>query len=92
LLDGRSEDAITAVSLVDGPGLLSQRVDHYLTTLRQVRPILDGNSVLAMGVSEGPLVGRVLGKLREAKLDHLVETAEDERQLVRRLLAGREDV
>lgn len=92
LLDGMSEDAITAVSLLCGPGPLSQRVDLYLTILRQVRPILDGSSLLAMGVSEGPLVGRVLGKLREAKLDHQVETVEDERQLVRRILAGREDV
>jgi hypothetical protein len=92
LLDGRSEEAMAAVSLLYGPGLVSQRIDHYLTILRQVRPLLDGGSVLAMGVSEGPLVGCILGKLREAKLDQLVETVEDERQLVRRILAGREDV
>ncbi|HEU0020558.1 MAG TPA: hypothetical protein VFR55_02635 [Dehalococcoidia bacterium] len=92
LLDGRSPEAMAAVALVCGPGLVSLRIDQYLTSLRQVRPLLDGGEVLAMGVSEGPLVGHILGKLRAAKLDHLVESAEDERQLVRRILAGREDV
>mgnify|MGYP001316996717 CR=1 FL=1 len=47
---------------------------------------------LAMGASEGPLVGHILRKLRAAKLDHLVESEEDEKQLVGRILAGREDV
>jgi tRNA nucleotidyltransferase (CCA-adding enzyme) len=91
LLDGLSSEAMAAVALVRGPDLVAQRIDHYLTSLRQVRPLLDGSSVLAMGVPEGPLVGRILEKLRAAKLDHLVESAEDERQMVRRILAGRED-
>ncbi|PKB57121.1 MAG: hypothetical protein BZY73_04835 [SAR202 cluster bacterium Casp-Chloro-G3] len=92
LLEGRSEEAIAAVSQIGRPGVVSQRLDLYLTELCQVNPILDGDSMLAMGVTEGPLVGRILGKLRTAKLDRLVESEEDERQLVRRILAGREDV
>ena len=92
LLDGRAEAAVAAVARIIGPGLVAQRIDQYLSVLRQVNPILDGGAVLAMGVSEGPLVGHILRKLRAAKLDHLVESEEDERQLVGRILAGREDV
>ena len=92
LLDGRAETALAAVARIIGPGLVAQRIDQYLSALRQVIPILDGGSVLAMGAPEGPLVGHILRQLRAAKLDHLVESEEDERQLVGRILAGREDV
>jgi len=92
LLDGRAETAIAAVARIIGPGLVAQRIDQYLSVLRQVNPILDGGSILAMGASEGPLVGHILRKLRAAKLDHLVESEEDELRLVGRILAGREDV
>ena len=92
LLDGRVEAAVAAAARIIGPGVVAQRIDQYLSVLRQVNPILDGGSVLAMGASEGPLVGHILRKLRAAKLDHLVESEEDERQLVGRILAGSEDV
>jgi hypothetical protein len=92
LLDGRAEAAIVAVARIIGPGLIAERIKEYLLVLRQVTPIMDGGSVLAMGASEGPLVGHILRKLRAAKLDHLVESEEDERQLVRRILTGKEDV
>jgi hypothetical protein len=45
-----------------------------------------------MGVPEGPLVGRILGRLLAARLDHLVESVEDERRLVRSILAESENV
>ena len=92
LLDGRVETAVAAAARIIGPGVVAQRIDQYLSVLRQITPILDGGSVLAMGASEGPLVGHILRKLRAAKLDHLVESEEDERQLVGRLLVAREDV
>ena len=75
-----------------GPGLVAQRINEYSSVLRHVTPIMDGGSVMAMGASEGPLVGHILRKLRAAKLDHLVESEEDERQLVGRILVAREDV
>jgi hypothetical protein len=83
---------MAAVSIIYGPGLVSQRIDRYLRDQRQVQPLLDGGSVLAMGVPEGPLVGRILGRLLAARLDHLVESVEDERRLVRSILAESENV
>ena len=58
----------------------------YLDELRHVRPLLDGDDLMALGVREGPEVGLLLTKLLDAKLDGLVESVEDEEAMVRRAL------
>jgi tRNA nucleotidyltransferase (CCA-adding enzyme) len=64
--------------------LVRERLELFLTELRQVRPLLDGNDIIALGVTEGPRVGGLLGKLLDARLDGLISTREDEERLVRR--------
>lgn len=58
----------------------------YLNELRHVRPLLDGNDLKALGVPEGPEIGRVLTVLLDARLDGLVRSADDEAELARRVL------
>ena len=71
---------------------VSHRLGQYLSELRQIVPDLDGDSLLGMGVPEGPIIGKILGKLRDAKLDGLAQSEEEERQLVATILAGGVDV
>ena len=59
----------------------------YLDELRHVAPDLKGGDLLALGVPEGPLVGQILGQLREAKLDRRLATSAQEQRLVKELLA-----
>ena len=65
-----------------------ERLDLYLTELRHVRPILDGHDLMALGVPEGPVVGRLLDKLLAARLEGLLSTREDEEAMVARSVKG----
>ena len=56
----------------------------YLSRLRHVSTSLSGGDIVAMGVPEGPRVGEVLRELLEARLDGVVESAEEERELASR--------
>lgn len=65
-----------------------EQLELYLTELRQARPLLDGDDVMALGVVEGPRVGEILSALLDARLDGLVSTREDEESLVRTRVEG----
>lgn len=62
-----------------------QNIADHFTVYRQVKPILTGNDLKAMGLKPGPLYNRVLDRLLDARLNGEVETEADERQLARRL-------
>jgi len=53
----------------------------FLTKLRHVRTVLDGEELKKLGVSPGPEMGRVLQILHKAKLDGEVRTKADEKKL-----------
>ena len=86
-LQGLNEAAVMAVAALCDNGLARERLTEYLQELRFVRPVLDGAAVVALGVEPGPAVGHLIKKLRNARLDRRVQSEEEERQLVRRVLA-----
>ena len=88
LLRGAKPAAIEGVALTCGRPRAAERMRLFLDELRHVRPMLDGNDLLAMGVPEGPRVGELLGTLLDARLDGLVSTREEEAAYVSRSLAG----
>ena len=59
---------------------------RFQTEWRPVRPILGGSNLKGMGLKPGRLFGRLLRELRDARLDGLVSTREDEESLVDNLL------
>ena len=58
-------------------------ISEYITTLRHVKPLLTGKDLIAMGYKPGPLFGKILAGLREARLDGKVVSRQDEVKLVR---------
>ena len=85
LLDPFHRQTVAGCALAS-TGKMSERVGQYLSDLRDMRPDLDGNDLVNMGVPQGPEVGRILRILRAAKLDGLVRTRDDEREMVMRVL------
>jgi len=63
-------------------------VSEYISAHRYVKPTLSGDDLMAMGLEPGPTIGRVLRALRDARLDNLVKSDEDERRLVREFIAA----
>jgi hypothetical protein len=60
-----------------------ERLDWYVERASHIRAELRGDDVVALGVPRGPAVARVLGRLRDARLDDLVTDRDGERALVR---------
>jgi len=67
---------------------LRERLLRYQTEWRLVEAELTGDDLKAMGLKPGPLFGRLLGALRDARLDGQVSTQEEEEALLTRLLAA----
>lgn len=66
---------------------LRKLVSLFLTRLVNVRPLVDGSELLAMGVERGPAVRRMKERLLAARLDGEVASRDEELELARRLLA-----
>jgi tRNA nucleotidyltransferase (CCA-adding enzyme) len=86
LLEKHPLEAIFATAIaVDSP-LVREQLELYLTELRYIKPILDGDDLKEMGVPPGRRLGNTLRALHNAKLDGRVRTEGEERELVQRLL------
>ena len=88
LLHGLKGSAIESCAMAEVDPKVAARLRLYLDELRHVRTSLDGNNLMEIGVPQGPAVGQMLEKLLDARLDGLVESAEDERGLARQLHGG----
>jgi hypothetical protein len=65
-----------------------ERVRQLDVAVRPPDPILKGRDVLAMGMTPGPEVGRVLQAVYEEQLDGRVTSLEEAREAAQRILAG----
>ena len=88
LLESCRIEAVVALASVTDDSLISQRLHRYLAELRYVEPVLNGQDLLDMGVSAGPLVGQILDRLRDDVLDRRAVTGAEQRQLVKEALTG----
>ena len=90
LLHHLDPTSVDGCALATEDSLARGRLQLYLAELRHVEPLLDGNELMALGVPEGPLVGKLLRNLMTARLEGLVATREDEETLVVRSLEPEE--
>ena len=82
-LEPFSAAAVAAHALLEPPGIVRRRLRQYLEHWRYRRPALRGRDLQALGVSPGPAMGRMLARLRAARLDGEARRREDEVRLVR---------
>jgi tRNA nucleotidyltransferase (CCA-adding enzyme) len=71
--------------IIDDEGA-REKLFRYQTQWRLVKTELTGHDLKAIGLEPGPLFGRLLGEIRDARLDGKVRTKEDEENLLQQLL------
>ena len=86
ILNGISPEAVSAWTRLTENPQVATSLERFLCELRGARTALSGQELLDMGVPQGPAVGEILGRLREARLDGLVNGEEEERALALSLL------
>ena len=86
LLQNFHPDAIESCAMGASDPTVAAWLRLYLNELQHVRPLLDGDDLMALGVAEGPAVGLLLTELLDARLDGHVKSVEDEEEMVRRTL------
>ena len=88
LLQNFHSDAIESCAMGASDPTVAAWLRLYLDELRHVRPLLDGDDLMALGVAEGPAVGLLLTELLDSRLDGHVKSVEDEEEMVRQALKG----
>ena len=88
LLEGCLEEAVLAASIINEPATVQQRLREYLDRLRHLTADLDGVDLQALGVVPGPELGRILERLRDARLDGAVSTKAEQLRMVQDIIAA----
>jgi tRNA nucleotidyltransferase (CCA-adding enzyme) len=86
LLAGIDPVAMAFHSRVAQDGLVTESLCTYLKELQYTRPSLTGDHLLDIGVPQGPVIGEILSRLRDARLDGVVSSEDEERALAREWL------
>ncbi|MBK5277221.1 MAG: CBS domain-containing protein [Desulfuromonadales bacterium] len=68
---------------------IKRYVSLYLTRLRQVQCVLNGETLKTMGLAPGPDYRRIMDRLLAARLDGEVSTVEEERALLSGLITSK---
>ena len=87
MLSGVRPKAVSAWAMLTENPRVAAALGQFPEKLRCAKTALSGRELLAMGVPEGPAVGTILGRIREARLDGLVNGEEEERALALSLLS-----
>jgi tRNA nucleotidyltransferase (CCA-adding enzyme) len=85
LLSRLSEETLLGLMAKCKAESAKRQVSAFLTTYRNVKPMLTGNDLKAMGLKPGPHFKRILDRLLDARLNGEVKTETEERELARRL-------
>ena len=80
------ESAILACALLHNGSEVAHKLTLYLDELKYIKPVLNGNDLIELGVPQGPRVGELLQKLVVARLDDEVWSHETEIDFIRESL------
>lgn len=89
LLKPHNDIAILTNLIASDSSILKDNLTYYLTELRFIKTSLNGNRLIAMGITKGPEIGVIMQKLLEAKLDGIIKNIHEEKKLVNEFLASK---
>lgn len=83
------DEVLRAVIATEYDTNVVSRFTDYRNRLRHVRPELNGDDLISLGVPRGPRVGELLNELIELRIERSTSTAREEREhVIRRLSDG----
>ena len=82
LLDGWSRDALRALSLLEAKPM-AHKILLLLNRLASAEPLVSGRDLKVLGLTPGPIYGRLRDRLRDRRLDQGALTRNEELALVR---------
>ncbi|MBI4202137.1 MAG: CCA tRNA nucleotidyltransferase [Chloroflexi bacterium] len=85
-LQGLAVEALQAAAVMAASAHAQGLALRYLKDWRQVRPALNGNDLLRLGILQGPAIKEALAGLQNALLDGAVKTVHDQEAFVRQWL------
>lgn len=90
LLDGTSDVVLLALWAAENDVVAREHIRLYAEKWRSVNPETDGETLKRMGLKPGPLFRQVISTLRAARLDGVIQSADDERVMLKELLSDRQ--
>ncbi len=81
------DDVIQAAIAVENDNAVTSRLQDFQNRLRHVRTILNGDDLLALGVEQGPIIGKLLDELLALHIQGAISNADDERRHIINRLA-----
>ena len=84
-LQGLDPHALRVAALLSPDEASSGLALRYLNEWRHVKPRLNGRDLARLGIPQGPRVGLLLERLRDARIEGEISTKEEEEAFVRRL-------
>ncbi len=91
LLHNCSQTAITANSLACDSPVAHQNINLFLNRLRYVKPALNGDDLVRMGIAPGTQIKEILHLLHEARLNGKITTKQGEEELVKGWLVRKKE-
>ena len=86
LLRGLDNEALLSLMVIARKKHIQEAVSRYVTTLRDVRPLLTGQDLLELGFQPGPQFKQLLIHILEAQLDGVVGNKEAALALARSIV------
>ena len=74
-----------------GSTLTTERIETFISNWRTVRPQIDGNDLIHLGLQPGPCFRKILATLRDAWIDGEIRTGREEHQLLQTLIGEGSD-
>lgn len=88
LLHGLADETLLLLMARANSDAVKRQVSAYFTTYQRTKPLLTGADLKSFGLKPGPQFGKILERLRDARLDGQVESEADERHLLEKLASA----
>ncbi len=82
-LSSFSNDSLLYLMAISKKNIINKSVSHFVTSLRNIRPLLNGDDLKNLGYTPGEKFKEILSSLRDAQLDGIVNSRRDARQYLK---------